>query len=584
MAQPQLRPQAYRQPHPKTDATFNNSSNAPGAGATPPQISRPPSLSRHASPTRSHSNTDASDRATAALVRRVLCPHVHAGSTEPRPIDELLPPLTSSNDIDLQLYAIIAIIVKELVYSWYGKITPDQAFVEEVVRIVAHCTRALEGRLRTVDLEALVFDEIPELIESHVLAYRISHPPIPSPLNIDPHIVYHNLHPHPALSPIPTTTKESTIVDQSKNEVAYRQLLVQGALAVLLPTEDLENVFLTTLVADVIGEMILGNAIGGKASEGWFIWSSIVKIVDVIQARLDPTRIRKASGEHESHTRSRLENFGLLSETGRGQSTEKAVSIPPSKDVLRSLDSKLFWRILQYGYLTFLTLRFVILGLVATFSQSRQPLSSGLKRKTKIADGVETPPIAKIVEPPTPPRPLLSFRVFSLISVLLNVPLRMPWLSGSLGLVQHQLMHGALKVGATDGLLNQYIHHLLTTHLDPAALLPALLSTLRTTFFRNSSLPLPSSPPPSPAQQKALKRACARSLVSLFPVPILRRFFGIVGEMGTADAAAAGNRDGGDVAREEEEAVLREIEKELEVWGDGYLNRHVAYAVLELVV
>jgi hypothetical protein len=71
--------------------------------------------------------------------------------------------------VDLQLYAIIAIIVKELVYSWYGKITPDQGFVEEVVNIIAHCTRALEGRLRTVDLEGLVFDEIPELVESHVV-------------------------------------------------------------------------------------------------------------------------------------------------------------------------------------------------------------------------------------------------------------------------------------------------------------------------------------------------------------------------------------------------------------------------------
>lgn len=169
MAQPHLRPPVYRLPHSKADATLSSSSSAAGAAATPPSTSRPSSLSRHASPTRFTSSTDASDRATAALVRRVLCPHVHASSTEPRPIDELLPPLTSSNDIDLQLYAIIAIVVKELVYSWYGKITPDQAFVEEVVRIVAHCTRALEGRLRTVDLEALIFDEIPELIESHVL-------------------------------------------------------------------------------------------------------------------------------------------------------------------------------------------------------------------------------------------------------------------------------------------------------------------------------------------------------------------------------------------------------------------------------
>ena len=75
--------------------------------------------------------------------------------------------------MDLQLYAIIAVVVKDLVYSWYGKITPDQGFVEEVVRIVAHCTRALESRLRTVDLETLIFDEIPELIEGHVYGRQV---------------------------------------------------------------------------------------------------------------------------------------------------------------------------------------------------------------------------------------------------------------------------------------------------------------------------------------------------------------------------------------------------------------------------
>ena len=111
----------------------------------------------------------------------MLCPDAHTGAKEQRAIDELLPPLTSSNDIDLELYAIIAIVVKELVYSWYGKITPDQVFVEEVVRIIAHCTRAVEGRLRSVDLEGLIFDEIPELIKNHVRG-ECCHPPlIPRP-------------------------------------------------------------------------------------------------------------------------------------------------------------------------------------------------------------------------------------------------------------------------------------------------------------------------------------------------------------------------------------------------------------------
>lgn len=161
------RPPTSLQPRLKAGAT--STSVTPGVRATAPQLSGLSPISRQSSPTSPISGSDASDRATAALVRRVLCPYVHAGSTEPRPIEELLPPLTSSNEIDLQLYAIIAVVVKELVHSWYGKITPDQSFVEEVVSIIAHCTRALEGRLRNVDLKGLILDEIPELLERHVL-------------------------------------------------------------------------------------------------------------------------------------------------------------------------------------------------------------------------------------------------------------------------------------------------------------------------------------------------------------------------------------------------------------------------------
>ena len=111
-----------------------------------------------------------SDEATATLIRQVLCPETQSpdeGDTA-LPISEILPSLTSSNEVDLQLYAIIAILVKEFVYSWYAKLTPDHDFIEELVRLIAHCTRALEERLRHVDLEELFFDEIPELVERHV--------------------------------------------------------------------------------------------------------------------------------------------------------------------------------------------------------------------------------------------------------------------------------------------------------------------------------------------------------------------------------------------------------------------------------
>lgn len=117
-----------------------------------------------------------SDRATSLLIRRVLCPQQvgDRGRATPPPIDELLPPLTSRNDVDLQLYAIIAIVLRDFVQTWYTKITPDEDFVEEVVAVIAHCTRALEQRLRKVDVESLLFDELPDLLDKHIQGQTLS--------------------------------------------------------------------------------------------------------------------------------------------------------------------------------------------------------------------------------------------------------------------------------------------------------------------------------------------------------------------------------------------------------------------------
>lgn len=150
-----------------------------------PNDSTQPNQSRAMDATRpvdtSKSRSDAtSDRATAAFVRRILCSHNvllgngEKGRSTPRPIEDVLPPLTSSNEVDLQLYGIIAVIIKDFVQTWYSKITPDHVFVNEVILIIAHCTRALEQRLQGVDLEALLLDEIPELLQAHL--YCMWHP------------------------------------------------------------------------------------------------------------------------------------------------------------------------------------------------------------------------------------------------------------------------------------------------------------------------------------------------------------------------------------------------------------------------
>lgn len=165
-------------PRPKAPATvsFLNDPAAavptplatPGAERTRPPLQANPSARRSARPT----PTDyLSDKATAAFIRRVLCSKhlAERGRATPSPIEELLPPLTSRNDVDLQLYALISVILREYVQVWYSKITPDDTFVDEIVQIIAHCTRALEQRLRKVDLESLLFDELPDLLDRHIL-------------------------------------------------------------------------------------------------------------------------------------------------------------------------------------------------------------------------------------------------------------------------------------------------------------------------------------------------------------------------------------------------------------------------------
>lgn len=84
------------------------------------------------------------------------------------PLPQLLPPLTSRDDVDTELYAFIAIVVRDFVYAWYARITPDQVLVAEIVRVLAHCVRALEERARVVDWEAVLWDELPEVLGAHV--------------------------------------------------------------------------------------------------------------------------------------------------------------------------------------------------------------------------------------------------------------------------------------------------------------------------------------------------------------------------------------------------------------------------------
>src|SRR5690242_4115104 len=170
--QQELDPSRF-QPQAHLPTTASTSLGPPGYSGSP--HARPGGGKRVVEAPKLEADTT-SDKATAAFIRRTLCSHDvllgngEKGGTTPRPIDELLPPLTSSNDVYLQLYGIISVIIKEFVQTWYSKITPDHVFISEVIQVIAHCTRALEQRLRKIDLEGLLLDGIPGLLEEHLIS------------------------------------------------------------------------------------------------------------------------------------------------------------------------------------------------------------------------------------------------------------------------------------------------------------------------------------------------------------------------------------------------------------------------------
>lgn len=135
-----------------------------------------PAASRSASPARKPRTTQRevdngdflSDAATKSVIRRILVPDDNDTTASPPPVEDVLPPLTSSNEVDIQLYAILAIVIKDFVNTWYTKISPDHGFVDEIVQIIAHCSRAVEQRIRQTDVVQLCLDEIPILLQRHV--------------------------------------------------------------------------------------------------------------------------------------------------------------------------------------------------------------------------------------------------------------------------------------------------------------------------------------------------------------------------------------------------------------------------------
>jgi hypothetical protein len=226
--------------------------------------------------------------------------------------------------------------------------------------------------------------------------------------------------------------------EQQENEGLYRHLLAQGVLAVLLPTEDLENICLRTLVEDIMADLLLGNEISGKICEGWFIWTTVSKVIHLARRKVIDTT-KDAVDLDDGDGLGRLERFGLLS------NDRLEDSLPKNN---QSRVSVWIWKTLYTAYLFYLTLRFVIGGLF------RVGLSSS-ETSTQESASQDQPIPVKSPTQEASCRPVLDYRFFSLVSQWTLLSQRMPWVTGSLALIQNLVLKGPGKVGATNSVIDR---------------------------------------------------------------------------------------------------------------------------------
>jgi hypothetical protein len=233
---------------------------------------------------------------------------------------------------------------------------------------------------------------------------------------------------------------------QKENEAAYRQLLVEGVLAILLPTEDFENDCLTSLVGQIISEMILGNGIGEKACEPWLIWEGITKVAEVIQAKLPGSKAQERVNKSvENATRTEPASAGAVKNISSRWSPQKA-----------------FWMIIQYGFFAFTTVRFIIVTIGTSSSlPSRLPLNKKMSGTGPLVEGVQPPPsnITRSSGDQSGPikNPMLTMKIWACASNLLDLDIRMPWLTATLSMLQWFAVQGPGELGYTDGMIDKYV-------------------------------------------------------------------------------------------------------------------------------
>ena len=198
--------------------------------------------------------------APQSLARRLLFPH-----------SARVPPLLATpdvpNDLHAELYDLIALVLRAYVNPWWTHITRyDKDLLPHTAQLLAVVLRALESRTLALDLPALVFCDVPNVITQHYRDYRYAESKLVAGDISSLPLLFHRLQPHIALSQDGTLDREY-----------YRQI-VDHVLRVCLPPEDYAPDAERAIVREVLVKILADHVIL-KIAQPWFMQSMILDLL-----------------------------------------------------------------------------------------------------------------------------------------------------------------------------------------------------------------------------------------------------------------------------------------------------------------
>ena len=251
--------------------------------------------------------------------------------------------------------------------------------------------------------------------------------------------IYHALRPHHALTPIPDSPDD--LADQQENESAWCQMVVNRALALLLPYDEHQNPCLQVLVSEILAEMIFHNGICGKACENWLLWEGVTKVIYVLRPDLVPAQ------PVDQQPVNQLKQFGLVS---------KDEDLTHPKTGRRRFDalSQGFWGLMQSLWLAWDLLRSAVVLLMQASSLPARSTHLQRLKLDSIAEDSNNLGLSTAEKPRTSAAsqniPILGMALWTCLSKLAHLQERMPWLTGTLSLMQWLLLHRLGQVCCTN--------------------------------------------------------------------------------------------------------------------------------------